>query len=82
MAACLAAVDVLEESNELVDRLWSNARYFKAEMSGLGFDTGVSTTPITPIMLGEELLAQTFSRRLYEEGRFWHGNSLPHRAAR
>ena len=77
VAACLAAVDVLEESNELVDRLWSNARYFKAEMSGLGFDTGVSTTPITPIMLGEELLAQTFSRRLYEEGVFGTAIAFP-----
>ena len=53
VAACLAAVDVLEESTELVDRLWDNARYFKAEMRRLGFDTGLSTTPITPIMLGE-----------------------------
>ena len=77
VAACLAAVDVLEESNELVDRLWSNARYFKAEMNGLGFDTGVSTTPITPIMLGEELLAQTFSRRLYEEGVFGTAIAFP-----
>ncbi|MBN2556786.1 MAG: glycine C-acetyltransferase [Anaerolineales bacterium] len=77
VAACLAAVDVLEESNELVDRLWSNARYFKAEMSRLGFDTGVSTTPITPIMLGEEPLAQTFSRHLYEEGVFGTAIAFP-----
>lgn len=67
VAACLAAVDILEESTELVDRLWENARYFKGEMRRLGFDTGLSTTPITPIMLGEAPLAQQFSRELFEE---------------
>jgi glycine C-acetyltransferase len=56
-AACLAAVDLLEESTELVDKLWANAKYFKAEMKKLGFDTGVSETPITPVMLGEAPLA-------------------------
>jgi glycine C-acetyltransferase len=69
-AACLAAVDLLEESTELVDRLWSNAKYFKEEMKKLGFDTGVSETPITPVMLGEAPLAQQFSRELFEEGVF------------
>ena len=69
-AACLAAVDLLEESTELVDKLWSNAKYFKAEMRKLGFDTGVSETPITPVMLGEAPLAQQFSRELFEEGVF------------
>ncbi|MFM8320504.1 MAG: glycine C-acetyltransferase [Chloroflexota bacterium] len=69
-AACLAALDLLEESTELVDRLWDNARYFKAEMKALGFDTGVSTTPITPVMLGEAPLAQQFSRELFENGVF------------
>jgi glycine C-acetyltransferase len=70
VAACIAAVDLLEASTELVDRLWENGRYFKAEMKGLGFDTGVSETPITPVMLGEAPLAQDFSQRLYEEGVF------------
>jgi glycine C-acetyltransferase len=70
VAACLAAVDILEESTELVDRLWENTRYFKAEMRRLGFDTGLSTTPITPIMLGEAPLAQQFSRELFENGLF------------
>jgi glycine C-acetyltransferase len=69
-AACLAALDLLEESTELVDRLWENARYFKQEMKTLGFDTGVSTTPITPIMLGEAPLAQQFSRDLFDAGVF------------
>ena len=70
VAACLEAVDILEESTELVDRLWENARYFKEEMKNLGFDTGKSTTPITPVMLGEAPLAQQFSRELFEDGVF------------
>lgn len=70
VAACLAAIDLLEESSELVDRLWENTDYFKREMQALGFDTGLSTTPITPIMLGKAPLAQKFSRRLFEEGLF------------
>jgi len=69
-AACLAAIDLLEESTHLVDQLWANAEYFKKEMKALGFDTGVSVTPITPIMLGEAPLAQQFSRDLFEEGVF------------
>jgi glycine C-acetyltransferase len=69
-AACLAAVDLLEESTALVEKLWDNARYFKAEMKKLGFDTGVSETPITPVMLGEAPLAQQFSRELFENGVF------------
>jgi glycine C-acetyltransferase len=70
VAACIAAVDLLEESTGLVDRLWENGRYFKTEMLRLGFDTGVSETPITPVILGEAPLAQQFSKRLYEEGVF------------
>jgi glycine C-acetyltransferase len=70
VAACLAAVDLLEESTELVDRLWENTRFFKAEMKRLGFDTAQSVTPITPIMLGEAPLAQQFSRELFEAGVF------------
>ena len=70
VAACIAAVDLLEESTDQVDRLWENGRYFKAHMKHLGFDTGVSETPITPVILGEAPLAQQFSRRLFEEGVF------------
>ena len=70
VAACIAAVDLLEESTELVDRLWENTRYFKAEMQKLGFDTGQSETPITPVMLGEAPLAFQFSERLFDEGLF------------
>jgi len=69
-AACLASLDLLEGSTELVDRLWENARYFKDGMKKLGFNTGLSTTPITPVMLGEAPLAQQFSRELFEEGVF------------
>jgi glycine C-acetyltransferase len=70
VAACLAAVDLLEASTEQVDRLWSNAEYFKSRMQALGFDTGRTQTPIVPVMLGEAPLAQQFSRRLFEEGVF------------
>ena len=70
VAACLAAVDLLEESTELVDRLWANAAYFKQGMQQMGFDTGSSVTPITPVMLGEAKLAQDFSRSLFEQGVF------------
>ena len=76
-AACLAAVDLLEESTELVDKLWANAKYFKEEMKKLGFDTGKSETPITPVMLGEAPLAQQFSRELFEEGVFGMAIGFP-----
>lgn len=65
-AACLAAVELLEESTELVGKLWENTRYFKEGMKLAGFDTGASVTPITPVMLGEAALAREFSRRLFE----------------
>ena len=70
VAATLASVDILEESTDLVDKLWSNASFFKREMQTLGFDTGKSMTPITPVMLGEVTLAREFSRRLYDENVF------------
>ena len=70
VAACLEAVNLLEESTELVERLWANGNLFKAELTRLGFDTGHSDTPIVPVMLGEAPLAQQFSRRLFEEGVF------------
>jgi glycine C-acetyltransferase len=69
-AACLAAVNLLEESTALVERLWENTRYFKQAMQALGFDLGQSVTPITPVILKEEPLAQEFSRRLFAEGVF------------
>ena len=69
-AACIEAVKILSESTELIDRLWSNAELFREEMKAMGFDTGLSRTPIVPVMLGEAALAQQFSRRLFEEGVF------------
>ncbi len=69
-AACLAAVDLLEESSELVEKLWANTEYFKKGMVQLGFDIGRSQTPIVPVMLGEAPLAKEFSRRLFENGVF------------
>ncbi|MGQ9889115.1 MAG: glycine C-acetyltransferase [Aggregatilineales bacterium] len=70
VAACLEAVDILENSDELVTRLWENAEFFRTEMQRLGFDTGPSQTPIVPVMLGEAALAQQFSRELFEAGVF------------
>jgi glycine C-acetyltransferase len=69
-AACLAAVDLLEESSELVEKLWANTDYFKKAMAELGFDTGRTETPIVPVMLGEAPLAKEFSRKLFENGVF------------
>lgn len=70
VAACISAVDILEESTELVDKLWENSRYYKKEMQQLGFDIGQSVTPITPVMLGEAPLAQQFSRELFSNNVF------------
>ncbi len=69
-AACIEAVKMLSESTELIDRLWGNAQIFREGMRQMGFDTGLSQTPIVPVMLGEAPLAQQFSRRLFEEGVF------------
>jgi len=69
-AACLAAIEVLSESTELVDRLWQNTELFKGGMQQMGFDVGHSVTPITPVMLGDVKLAKEFSRKLFDEGVF------------
>ncbi len=65
-AACLAAVDVLEQEPEHVERLWSHTRRFKKAMADLGFDLGRSETPITPVIVGESSLAKKLSQRLFE----------------
>lgn len=70
VAACIAAVEILEASDEPVRRLWDNARYFKARMVKLGFDIGNSQTPITPVMLGAETTAWQFSQDLFAEDVF------------
>ena len=69
-AACLEAIHVLEEEPALHERLWANTRRFKAELSRLGFDTGASETPITPVMMGDSAVAGRFSDRLFDEGIF------------
>jgi len=69
-ASCLAAIHVLQDQPELIDHLWANTIYFKGELRRLGFDTGVSETPITPVMMGDSAMAQRFSGRLFEEGVF------------
>ncbi len=72
VAACIAAVELLESSDELLKQLWENTRYFKDGMSSLGFDIGHSETPIIPVMLGDEKLTQNFEERLFEEKIFTH----------
>ncbi len=69
-AACLEAIHVLEEEPQLHERLWANTRRFKAELSRLGLDTGVSETPITPVMMGDSATAGQFSDLLFEAGVF------------
>jgi len=77
VAACIAAVSILQESDEPVKKLWENAKYFKGKMTELGFDIGKSQTPITPVMLGEAKVAWTFSKRLFEEGIFAQAIGYP-----
>jgi glycine C-acetyltransferase len=69
-AACTAAIDVLESEPEHVQRLWTHTRRFKSAMGALGFDTGHSETPITPIIVGESAVAKRLSSRLFELGVF------------
>jgi glycine C-acetyltransferase len=69
-AACIEALDILEESPELVERLWERTRFFKKGLADLGFDTGESETPITPVIAGEEKKAVDLSAKLWEEGVF------------
>jgi len=64
VAACMAAIDVLDESVELVEKLWENTRYFQKGLQSLGFNIGATQTPITPVMIGDAHLAQEFSREL------------------
>jgi glycine C-acetyltransferase len=69
-AACREAIAVMLDEPELLDRLWANTRRFKSELARLGFDTGASETPITPVMMGDPDTAGRFSQRLFEEGVF------------
>ncbi|MEW6524342.1 MAG: glycine C-acetyltransferase [Bacillota bacterium] len=75
--AALEAVRILQESDEPVRRLWDNTNYFKAGLRALGFDTGQSVTPITPVMVGDARLASEFSKKLFEAGVFAQSIAFP-----
>ena len=70
VAACIAALDVIQDEPDRLQRLWSNTAMFKEGLHAFGFDTGASETPITPVITGDEEKTQTFARRLFEEGVF------------
>jgi glycine C-acetyltransferase len=76
-AACLAAFDVLEQEPERIETLWENTKYFKAGLMLAGFNTGMSETPITPVMVGDARLAHELSRALFEEGVLATGIGFP-----
>jgi len=76
-AACIAAIDVLLEEPEIIDRLWDNTRFFKAGLTQLGFNTGLSESPITPVIVGDGPLAMRLSDRLFEQGVFAQGIAFP-----
>ena len=76
-AACLAALDVLLEDTHLIDRLWDNTAFFKAGLKTLGFDIGMSESPITPVIVGDGSRAMALSDRLFERGVFAQGIAFP-----
>src|SRR5689334_11208926 len=76
-AACLAAFDILEQEPERIDRLWDNTRYFKKGLTSAGFNTGISETPITPVIVGEAATAHQLSRDLFNEGVLATGIGFP-----
>jgi glycine C-acetyltransferase len=76
-AACIAALDVLEQEPQIIERLWDNTKFFKAGLNQLGFNTGLSESPITPVIVGEGAKAMKLSDRLFEEGVFAQGIAFP-----
>ena len=76
-ASCLAAIEVLEEEPQLIERLWDNTRFFRAGLQELGFNTGSSESPITPVIVGEGARAMALSDRLFEKGVFAQGIGFP-----
>ena len=76
-AACLAAIEVLEDEPQLIERLWENTRFFKAGLDTLGFDTGASESPITPVIVGDGARAMALSDRLFDRGVFAQGIGFP-----
>lgn len=76
-AACIGALDVLEGEPALIDRLWENTRFFKGGLAALGFDTGGSESPITPVIVGDAARAMALSDRLFDKGVFAQGIGFP-----
>ena len=76
-AACIAAFDVLEQEPERIRHLWENTGYFKQGLTSAGFDTGISETPITPVIVGEARMAHQLSRELFSEGVLATGIGFP-----
>ncbi len=76
-ATCVAALDILIEEPQLIDQLWANTRFFKDGLKVLGFNTGASESPITPVIVGEAAKAMKLSDRLFEEGVFAQGIGFP-----
>jgi glycine C-acetyltransferase len=76
-AACIAALEVLEEEPQIMERLWENTRFFKAGLAALGFDTGISESPITPVITGDGAKAMMRSYWLFEQGVFAQGIAFP-----
>jgi len=76
-ASCIAALDVLEQEPQIIERLWENTRFFKAGLVALGFNTGISESPITPVIAGDGALAMKLSDRLFAEGVFAQGIAFP-----
>ena len=76
-ATCIAAIDVLENEPQWMERLWANTRFFKAGLEALGFNIGVSESPITPVIVGDGARAMALSDRLFEAGVFAQGIGFP-----
>ncbi len=76
-ATCIAAIDLLEQEPQIIERLWDNTRFFKAGLSALGFNTGLSESPITPVIAGEGSRAMKLSDMLFAEGVFAQGIAFP-----
>ena len=76
-AACIAALDVLESEPEWLDRLWDNTRFFKAGLKSLGFNTGLSESPITPVIVGQAALAAKMSDALFAQSVFAQSIGFP-----
>lgn len=77
VAACIAALDILESEPKWVEKLRENTKYFKKGLQGMGFNTGISETPITPVIVGESRIAKELSRKLFEEGVFGYPIVFP-----